>query len=193
MLTNARDYRSEAHIRDLILRKRKLFAAAGFQAEALDLRPYFGRQSELAQLLAQQQPGVICALGGNVFLLATALRLSGADELLRELLLRDETIYAGSSAGAMVAARDLQLYDYRSVTESSSAMAARLYGVKSVLVGLGLIDEYIVPHANLTANADRREYYLQNIAQSGEKAIILDDADAYVVEGTQKRILRGDD
>lgn len=193
MITNARDYRPESYIRELIVRKQKLFEGGGFEAEVLDLCKFFHRSEKLKSTIDESQPGIVYALGGNVFLLATAMRLSGMDRLLRDYLRQDRLVYAGGSAGAMVTAPSLQVYDLDAQPDNSANIIKEIYGVPPVFDGLGLIDKYIVSHYEVAERTEAVSYYEQRIAQAGGEAILLRDTDAYVVDGENIKLLRDDD
>ena len=79
--------------------------ALGLEVELVDLRNYFGKQDELKNKLAEL--GAILISGGNVFVLRQAMKLSGLDEILKELLNTD-FLYAGYSAAGCVLAPDLK-------------------------------------------------------------------------------------
>lgn len=112
----------------------------GFSASELDLRDYFGAEQRLrAQLSAM---ALVWLRGGNTFLLRYALRHSGADSALRDLLASDALVYGGYSAGCCVLAPSL-----RGLEVSDDPGAVRqVYGSEPLWDGLGLIDEAIVPH-----------------------------------------------
>lgn len=193
MITNARDYRPQSYIEELIERKRKLFEEAGFEAEALDLRKFFHRSEKLKTMVDESQAGIIYTLGGNVFLLATAIRLSGMDRLLRDYLRRDQLVYAGGSAGAMVTAPNLQVYNCDTLPDNSANIVREVYDTPPVFDGFGLIDKYIVPHYDVAECAEAVDHYEQQITQIGGEAILLRDADVHVVDGEEANLLRGDD
>lgn len=67
----------------------------------LDLRAYFGRQAALRTAL--ERAGLIWVTGGNVFVLRQAMRRSGLDAVLGELVRGGALVYGGYSAGACVA------------------------------------------------------------------------------------------
>src|SRR6266481_838874 len=67
-------------------------AGLGLDAAELDLRGYFGQRELLHRDLAG--PGLAWLRGGNVFMLRYALRRSGADAVLGELLAADALVYA---------------------------------------------------------------------------------------------------
>lgn len=116
------------------------FAEHGLDPSLLDLRFYFGRSAALREVLRRHR--VVWALGGNAFLLRRAMRESGFDEIVHDLL-SDGLVYAGWSAGACVAGDSLRaigLMDDPDVTAPG-------YGPgEPVWDGLGLVPFTIVPH-----------------------------------------------
>ena len=82
--------RVESELRDL----REL----GLQPAELDLRDYFGQKDRLRSELDGFD--ALWVLGGNVVVLRTAFRASGADDIVRDRLADDSLVYAGYSAGA---------------------------------------------------------------------------------------------
>jgi dipeptidase E len=112
----------------------------GFVAEELDLREYFGRAEALGKEL--QQYGLVWVSGGNVFMLRMAMKKSGFDNLLIELLRADKLVYAGYSAAGCVLAPSLEAYkivdDPKLVNES--------YGGPADFSGLQILNYYFEPH-----------------------------------------------
>jgi dipeptidase E len=69
----------------------------GLEPVDLDLRNYFGKSNELKQALSNFD--LVWVKGGNAFVLRRAFHLSGADEIIKELLANDAIVYGGYSAG----------------------------------------------------------------------------------------------
>jgi len=112
----------------------------GIVGEDLDLRHYFGMPRRLAETLAGFD--LLWVVGGNAFVLRRAMRQSGFDRLIVEMLDRDDIVYGGFSAGAVVAGTTLvgiDLMDDPAETPSG-------YAPGVVWEGLGLVDHAIVPH-----------------------------------------------
>jgi dipeptidase E len=141
----------------------------GFDAAELDLRAYFGQ----AELLRRDLAGVALAWlgGGNVFLLRYALRLSGGDRVLRDLLEQDALVYAGYSAGGCVLSPSLQGLE---LVDDADAVT-RVYGSPPVWDGMGLLDEAFVPH-----------YQSPGHPESAAMRLV---ADRYLAEGIAHRTL----
>jgi dipeptidase E len=112
----------------------------GLEAEELDLRDYFGDQHRLVADMARFT--LVWVPGGNVFVLRYALARSGADDLLKALVPRDELVYAGYSAGSCVLApslRGLEIVD-------DPAAVREAFGDAAIWEGLGVLEYAIVPH-----------------------------------------------
>lgn len=155
----------------------------GFTATELDLRHYFGdeeKQHELRSLL--ETCGLIWVRGGNTFLLRRAMRASGFDEILRDLLQRDAIVYGGYSAGIAVLAPSLQgvelVDDPCSVPEG--------YDPDIIWECLGVLPYMVAPHYRSdhpeSEDVERLvEYYIDNHMLF--KA--LRDGEVIVVEGME--------
>lgn len=188
VITNAQDYKDPATKAERVAEKLKIIEQAGFQVQELDLREYFTKDpTELEAFVAEYNPGLIHTIGGNVFLLSTAFKISGMDDILRQRLADDITVYSGHSAGAMAAAKDIETYERDDLKIEE---VGAYYGVESVVDGLGLIDEYVIPHANRPERKSVTKFYQEQVAKIGAEAIILNDGDVYIVNGNHKTIKR---
>jgi dipeptidase E len=172
IITNAKDYRSPVDT------KRKTDSLVTF-LEGLDARVSlinlreFSDQAQTRQALKEYD--VIYAQGGNNFNLRQAMAISGFDQIAKELL-KENIVYVGESAGAVVVGPSLRAFDHMD----------SLAEVKGDVIweGLRLIDKVVIPHADSTKYAGRAELILQ---QYGDSAIALNDNQALVVNGSQTR------
>lgn len=187
LIPNARDY-NLVRRRTRIPEKIAFLTAAGFAVQELDLRPYFGKPEALEQTIDAYNPGIIYSVGGDVWFLATAMHESGLDAILRRRLAADDFVYGGSSAGAMVAADNLKLYD---CPYSHLAQIQGKYGVPPTVKGLGLIAQYIIPHVDHLDQTTVVKTREQQILAAGATPILLGDPDVYIVEGETSKILKG--
>lgn len=112
----------------------------GLLPESLDLRDYFGKQAELRSKL--QKINLVYVSGGNVYDLRLAMRLSGFDKILKDLINTDK-IYAGYSAAVCVLSPTLK--GYHIVDDPN----LKTYGDnETIWEGLGLINWQFAPHFN---------------------------------------------
>ena len=131
----ARDiYRDEVH--DPLAE----FRALGLEPVGLDLRAHFGDPQSLRHRLNRYD--LVWVMGGNSFVLRRAMRQSGFDAVIRDLLEADAIAYGGYAAGAVVAGptlRGLELMD-----DPWELPAG--YDEPLIWHGLGLTPFSIVPH-----------------------------------------------
>lgn len=99
VIINAADHkdRREGRLQDEI----RDLAELGLEASEIDLRNYFGKQTELDAELKKY--GAVWIRGGNVFVLNRAFKASGFDVIIKSMLARDEIVYSGYSAGVCLA------------------------------------------------------------------------------------------
>lgn len=112
----------------------------GFEVEELDLRNYFNKQKELKSKL--DTLGGIWVSGGNTFVLRQAMRLSGMDEIVKQLASRKDFLYGGYSAGCCVLSSSLKAYAI--VDDATDTPYQELK--ETIWDGLGLIDYAFLPH-----------------------------------------------
>jgi dipeptidase E len=116
------------------------FASLGLSANELDLRAHFGDPQSLRDRL--QGFDLVWVMGGNSFVLRRAMRQSGFDTVIRELLEADAIAYGGYAAGAVVAGpslRGLELMD-------DPWELPEGYDEPLIWHGLGLTPFTVVPH-----------------------------------------------
>ena len=114
--------------------------SAGLDVELVDLRDYFDHQDDLEKKLSEF--GVIWVRGGNAFVLRAAMKRSGFDVILRQLIKKEGILYGGYSAGVCVLAptlRGIELVDDPTVKPYGDDM-------ETIFEGLNIIDYSIVPH-----------------------------------------------
>lgn len=116
------------------------FKGFGYEAEELDLRDYFKHQESLKDKLCEY--GAVWVMGGNSFVLRRAMQYSGFDKLIIDLVENDSIVYAGFSAGSVVATKTLKgielVDDSKQITPD--------YSSEVVWDGLGLVNFSIAPH-----------------------------------------------
>jgi dipeptidase E len=149
--------------------------ALGYDTVDLDLRDYFGAPQRLRRAL--EGVDLVWVPGGNAFVLRRAMRQSGFDDLVTELLDADALVYGGADAGAMVAAPTLEGLDML----SDPAVTPIGYQALVPWDGLGLIDHSIVTHYRSptpdSAGAERAVRYL---SRKGLRYRALRDGEAII-------------
>ena len=112
----------------------------GLKVETLDLRDYFNKQDEPDKKIVEF--GVIWVRGGNLFVLRQAMRLSGFDDILKNMVKKSNILYGGYSAGVCVLAPTLKGMDL------VDDLNVKPYGNKSEIIweGLGILNYSVIPH-----------------------------------------------
>jgi dipeptidase E len=108
------------------------------EVEMLNLHDYFGKRDELKKKL--EELGAIFISGGNVFVLRQAMKLSGFNEILKEI--KDTNfLYAGYSAAGCVLAPSLKGMDLVDPLDTP-------YDEQKEILwdGLGFVDFHFMPH-----------------------------------------------
>ena len=105
-----------------------------------DLHEYFGRTDELRHVL--RNCGGMFVRGGNTFILRQAMKLSGFDVIFSELVLDDDVVYAGYSAGICVLAPDLRALQL--VDDPTDKPYKELQD--TIWEGLGFLAYLVLPH-----------------------------------------------
>lgn len=188
VISNARDYKTPEARLESLNHDLALLKDAGLEPIELDLRPFFGKPEELRKYIEEYQPGLVFVMGGNLFLVATALRESGMDDTIRQGLNDDKFVYGGYSAGSMVASKDLKQYlDNYSKDNGRYDESIAIYG-KACTDGLGLLDEYVCPHADRDRFAKYCEEAIEKLPARGLTPIKLNDTDVFVIEGKTKKV-----
>jgi dipeptidase E len=181
VVPNATDQWPESpHHRD---RETSDLAAAGFDVSIVDLRDYFGKDGELAEVL--DGIDVVWVPGGNTFVLARAMHASGFRHAAAERVRSGSLAYAGYSAGACVAGPDLIGIH---VMDEPDAVPVG-YDASWPATTLGFVPWRIVPHWSSdhpeSPAADAAVTYL---LQAQLPFQTLQDGKAVVVDGDTMRV-----
>lgn len=112
----------------------------GIKCELIDLKPYFGNSKALKQKI--EELGAIFISGGNTFVLRQAMKLSGLDEILKELKSNDDFLYAGYSAAVSVLSPSLKAYEI--VDDATETPYEQQKEV--IWEGLNFFDYAFMPH-----------------------------------------------
>lgn len=183
VVTNARDYKEDKGL-DV---QRELFAQNNFDFRELDLRQYFGKSEELRSFIDAYQPGVIVLLGGNTFLLRRALYQSGLGEILKRDVAADQYVFAGHSAGSIVAGPSLEGFERM----DKEKLVLPRYQEEVIWSGLGLTDTRVIPHADSPKYEAVVIRLRQTLFDEKEwKYVTLNDSDVFVIDGDKEEVLR---
>jgi dipeptidase E len=183
IIVNALDHRPE-HRSGWLKDQTDKLAALGFSVFELDLRQYFGAVATLGALL--QQVDLVWINGGNTFILRRAMKQSGFDLLIKDALARDQIVYGGFSAAAVVTAAHLKGLEM--VDDPNDVPAG--YDPEIAWDGLGLVPFALAVH--FKSNHPESELVDREIAFYEENGIpyrTLRDGEALVIDGERQRIV----
>lgn len=160
IVLNALDHKNEVRERFLKEQTQKL-EDLGFDIEELDLRNYFNKARELENFIKDKD--MVWVNGGNTFILRRAMKQSGFDKIITDLIKEDRIVYAGFSAGCVVLHKDLHGLD---ITDNPNTVPEG-YDNDVVWDGLGLIDfsiavHYQSDHSETELTDKEIEYYKAN-------------------------------
>lgn len=137
IIPNALDAKGEEKIQKNLKEDIELLKNIGFNVTVIDLKNYFENYNKLREELLNYD--ACCVMGGNVFVLNKAMKLSGFDTFLKERE-NDDFLYIGYSAGSCILSKNLEQLDI--VDEP-----IRFYDEQNVNYnGLGFVDYVIIPH-----------------------------------------------
>jgi dipeptidase E len=156
----------------------------GFEAEEVDLRKFFRRRQQLAQMLTPFN--LLWVRGGNTFVLRRAFKRSGLDDLLKQLLAQDAVAYSGYSAGVCILSPSL--HGIELVDDPSHVPDG--YEADILWEGLGVLPYMVAPHyrshhPESTTIEQVVQYYIDHHLLF--KA--LRDGEALVVNGNQEKVI----
>ena len=150
-------------------RQSRQLEALGFSLSDLDLRDYFCAKEQLRNRLSDID--LVWINGGNTFILRRAMKVSGFDELVKEMLLKDEIAYAGFNAGTVIVAPSLRGLE----TVDDPDDVPERYLRETVWEGLDLLPFSIVVHYQ---------------SDHSESALVENEVAFYEREGILYRTLR---
>lgn len=165
--------------------QKDVLKSLGFEPEQIDLRNYFGKSNELKEYLINF--GMVWVYGGNTFVLKRAYEQSGFGEIIKEMILNDEIVYAGFSAGVVILSKSmkgLEIVDDPNIVPE---------GYKSDFSwdGLGILDYHVAVHYKSnhaeSASIDKEIEFCEknNIAYK-----TLSDGEVILVNGKEIKELR---
>ena len=167
--------------------KKKMFESAGFDFEELDLRDYFGKSKELLNKLSNF--GSFWSSGGNTFILRRAMKASGLDVILKQLLKEDKIMYGGWSAGACVTAPSLHGIEYGDRPQPD--VVPKNYPVKKTIwEGLNLVPFIIVPHCKSDWFGKEADKSIKYFKKHKIPYKPLEDGQVIVIDGKKTEFLK---
>lgn len=144
----------------------------GYVVETIDLRHWMDKKEALREKLASKD--VIWVCGGHTYYLRWILMKTGADEIIKELVAEGK-VYAGWSAGAIIAGPTTRCFDEMGDDPSEAPEA--------VFEGLHLLDIVVVPHGDNPDFAEGAQRAMKRLDGEGFTTLMLADNQVVVVHG----------
>lgn len=157
---------------------RNMLSVNGYQLEQIDLRQWLDHKKELEKKLAAKD--IIWLGGGHTYYLRWILKRSGADKIICKLVSKG-TVYAGWSAGAVVAGPTTRFFNEMGDDPAQAP--------EKIDEGLLLTDMVVVPHrdhADFKIGAAKANMLLN---KAGYSPVLLGDSEVLVVDGNQYSII----
>ncbi|HET7827592.1 MAG TPA: Type 1 glutamine amidotransferase-like domain-containing protein [Candidatus Saccharimonadales bacterium] len=188
-IKNAQDFKSLQERNFSTPDKKTMFLEAGFDYfEEIDLRSYFGESAKLLNKLSNF--GSIWCAGGNTFILRRAMKASGLDEILKQLLADDKALYGGWSAGAMIMSPSLQGADWGEEDRPDLIPEGYDQHQRSIWEGLNQVSFYIVPHVGNPEFGNGPQKTIDYFESHNLPYKILRDGQVIVVDGEKVEFLK---
>jgi dipeptidase E len=183
IIVNALDNRPEGRAVWLKEQTGKL-VGLGFSVVELDLRSYFGESDQLKRFLSDID--LVWINGGNAFILRRAMKQSGFDVFIKSAVARNEIVYAGFSAAAVIAfdsLKGLELIDDPEDVPSG-------YDANIVWDGLGFVPFALAVHFKSdhpeSESVDREIAFYE---ATGIPYRTLRDGEALIIHDHQEKIV----
>lgn len=158
LIFNALDAKGKDKIDKAIKEDTCLLENIGFNVDVIDLKDYFDKSDKLEQECKKYN--AFCVMGGNVFVLRSAMKYSGFDRFLKNISNDDNYLYIGYSAGSIVLTRNIDVF--KMVDEPVD-----FYKKNEIIYdGLNLINYIFVPHYKSNYH---KAYLIDEIVKECEK------------------------
>ncbi|MFO0920779.1 MAG: Type 1 glutamine amidotransferase-like domain-containing protein [Candidatus Saccharimonadales bacterium] len=175
IIPNAKDYYSERPRNFKIKQTIESFNSIRLtNHQIVDLRD----ETRLHLLNTLSEFDIIWCVGGNTFCLMEAIKNSGFDWVIKQLI-NGGIVYGGESAGAIVAGTTLRGVEFADEPE---------FVDKVIWEGIGLIDRIIVPHVG-SQNYGNGVDELIRLHENNEKLVKLSDHEVLVVEQDKYKVI----
>lgn len=162
-----------------LIEGRETFRRKGYVFDLVDLREWRADRAGLRAMLGRFDAFLLA--GGNPYYLRSLMNITGADEIITDLV-RGGAVYAGASAAAVVAGPTLRHFD-----ELDDPADAEIL----IMDGLGLTQIVIAPHVdNATLGegcrkagemCEREGYTVQRLTDA--QALVIRDEERHLVDG----------
>lgn len=169
LILNSKDGKSPAERAHKEKELTEYFSKIGMQVQEIDLRDHLRGRGLLDAFRCFD---VLWFVGGNSFCLRWAMKASDCESILKQVL-EEGVVYAGDSAGAIVAGPTLKYFD--SMDEPGLAPQA-------IYDGLNLVDFSVLPHWGSQKYAEANKKIERKLQKDGYKTKALNDGEWLLVK-----------
>lgn len=182
VIPNSKDYIDDETRKKKIQDKTRCLIDMGFKIKVLDLRKYFNKEKELREDIKEYR--CFYVIGGNVFVLRQAMKLSGFDEYLKEIAKKENYLYIGFSAGSSILSPTLKGLDI--IDEPINP-----YNSDNVIYdGINLIDYVFLPHYKSNHKESKKiDECIIKLEENRTKYKLFSDGDVIIEEVRNENIL----
>lgn len=157
---------------------REMLESNGYQLERFDLRDWKDQREQLHKQLLSKD--VIWLGGGNTFYLRWILKDTGVDKVIQDFV-RNGKVYAGWSAGAVVAGPTLKYFESMDDTGQSPEM---------ILDGMHLTNTVVVPHLDNKEFAEDARIANSHLLHDGYQTVTLRDNEVLLIDGGRCEVIK---
>ncbi|MFC1802332.1 Type 1 glutamine amidotransferase-like domain-containing protein [Patescibacteria group bacterium] len=176
LVLNSKDYKTvkerEEKLKELI----GYFSNLGLKVEEIDLREFFNNDGLEERL---KQYDVIWFNGGNTYMLRSVIEKVGGVEKMVNILDKNNLVYGGDSAGAVMAGSTLKYFEE---ADDPSVVSNVMYD------SLNLIDFVILPHWGSKEYGEAMVSIKNKLEKDNYKTIELTDEEFVLVEN--KKVIK---
>jgi dipeptidase E len=176
LIENAADV--ELNSESWVTKNRESIAGHGYKIEVIDLKVFRHSTIDLLQIL--QKKDVIWLGGGNTFYLRWLLKYTRAEEIIRNLIKHGKIIYAGSSAGEIVAGPTIKYFEAVDDPKKTPEI---------VVEGLNFTDTVVVPHMDNVQFAQAVKEINEKLIAAGYKTVPLNENQSLIIDGDSLRVV----
>jgi peptidase E len=149
---------------------RQAFLKEGFEVVEISLEEFVGEADKILNQVHDDKSGdqddtklnkvtILHICGGHTLYLLNKIQKCNLVATIQDLVLSDQIIYSGSSAGCMIVAPDLSVK--KDLNDEPETWAKYLSDFTDYF-GLNLVDFLIVPHFNIPEYSPYNQEYIKN-------------------------------
>ena len=175
LISNAKDHKNPIERKEKIEESIRYFSGLGLKVEEINLLDY---ANEIDLRKKFKEFDVLWFNGGNTYCLRYAIKRSGTDNVIREVL-NEGIVYAGDSAGAIVTGPTLKYFD----RADDSTLAPEV-----IYEGLGLVKFTVLPHWSSPDFDEILKTIKTDLEKDGYETITMTDRDYLLIEDGEIKI-----